>query len=131
MALNIVRVNALPDPVAASTIYLVKGSASDAVDIYVTSEDGLQVRHVPTKDEILSGVILYSTVAPALPSATPLWYDISTLTLFVQYNDGTTTAWVEAIPSIAVPDFAGNGTANTMARSDHTHNSIEVVLAEW
>lgn len=131
MALNIVRVNALPETVAASTIYLVKGSASDVVEIYVTSEDGLQVRHVPTKDEVLSGVILYSTVAPALPSATPLWYDIGSLTLFVQYNDGMTTAWVEAIPSIAVPDFAGNGTANTMARSDHTHNSIEVVLAEW
>lgn len=131
MALNIVRVNALPGTVAASTIYLVKDETSDAVEIYVTSEDGLQVRHVPTKDEILSGVILYSTEAPALPSSTPLWYDISTLTLFVQYNDGTTTAWVEAIPSIAVPDFAGNGTANTMARSDHTHNSIEVVLAEW
>lgn len=131
MALNIVRVNALPGTVAASTIYLVKGSASDVVEIYVTSEDGLQVRHVPTMDEVLSGVILYSTVAPALPSATPLWYDTGSLTLFVQHNDGTTTAWVEAVPSIAVPDFAGNGTANTIARSDHTHDSVETVLAEW
>lgn len=39
MALNIVRVNALPDPVAASTIYLVKSSTADLVEIYVTNSD--------------------------------------------------------------------------------------------
>lgn len=131
MTLKIKRVNALPGEVEASTIYLVKGGEAASLEIYVTSEDGLQVRHVPTKGEILSGVVLYSAVAPELPCVNPLWYDITTLTLFVQYSDGENVAWVEAMPSIAVPDFAGNGEANTMARSDHTHTSIELVANEW
>lgn len=130
MALKIVRVNALPAEVEANTIYMVKGEGT-SLEIYVTGNDAMQIRHVPTEEEILSGVVMYSATAPALPNKSPLWYDITTLTLFVQYTDGENLAWVEALPSIAVPDFAGNGTANTMARSDHTHNSLELVAAEW
>lgn len=47
MALNIVRVNALPDPVVASTIYTVKSSTSGLVDIYVTDNTGTEIRTLP------------------------------------------------------------------------------------
>lgn len=130
MSINIVRVNALPGELEANTIYMVKGVGTE-LELYVTGDDVLQVRHIPTRGELLQGVVMYSPEAPVLPSATPLWYDTTSLTLFVQYTDGTETAWVEAIPSIAVPDFAGNGTANTMARSDHFHTSIDLVIEEW
>ena len=61
-----------------------------------------------------------------LPSKTPLWWDVTEGSLYVQYNDGVSTAWVEAMPSIVVPEFAGTGTADTMARSDHHHDETYV-----
>ena len=87
MALNIVRVNALPETVAASTIYLVKGSVSDVVEIYVTSEDGLQVRHVPTKDEVRVAM-----------SANAI--DLAAGNLFTKTISGATTFTVSNVPSV-------------------------------
>lgn len=46
------RVNALPSTLAPSTVYLVKSSYSDLVEIYVSSFDGSEVRHAINKSEI-------------------------------------------------------------------------------
>lgn len=50
--LRIERVNSLPDPLQPSTLYYVKGSDSDLVDLYLTGTDVSELRHSITKPEI-------------------------------------------------------------------------------
>lgn len=40
-----------------------------------------------------------SDTAPSSPSAGDLWYDTTTLRLYVYYNDGSSSQWVKANPS--------------------------------
>lgn len=131
--LNIVRVNALPAVLEANTLYMVKGAAGDLFDIYVVGEEVTSVRHLATKDEITASVILFGDEPPQLPNPVKLWWNTVEGTLYIQYNDGTNTYWVESIASIVVPDFAGTGNANSMARSDHNHDEKYVAVGahEW
>jgi hypothetical protein len=52
--LAIKRVTALPGTPDPSTMYIVRSAAAGLVDIYFTSNDGLDVRHVISKAEIQS-----------------------------------------------------------------------------
>lgn len=52
--LNIERLNTLPAEISPSTLYIVKGSSSDLANLYFSSEDGLTLRHLVTKEEIIS-----------------------------------------------------------------------------
>lgn len=134
MTIKIVRVLNLPEETEASTIYLVRDPDDNKLfDLYATDSEGLTISHIATKKEIISSVVIYSPVTPTLPSASPFWWNTADGTLNVQYNDGENVVWVEAAPSVVVPDFGGNGEANTMARSDHNHDSVYVSIAqkEW
>jgi len=121
----------LPQTYTPDTLYFVKNAASGLMGIYVSDSLGQTVRHVITREEIVSNYITISDTAPALPHETQLWWSSVTGTLYIQYFDGNNILWVEAINSITVPEFAGNGTANTMSRSDHYHTTITLSAAEW
>lgn len=121
--LKIDKVLSLPAVLAANTLYLVKSATPDLFDVYMSNSDGSAARHLATKDEVTSSVVLFGTTPPPLPNPVLLWWNTAEGTMYVQYNDGEQVYWVEAISSVAVPDFAGSGEASTMARSDHNHDN--------
>lgn len=129
--LSIAKVTALPLVYAANTLYLLAGAAPDVVELYLSSNDGSSVRHIPTKEDVLSSSVIFSATTPSTDTASRLWWNMATAALFIRYDDGTTVSWVEAIPSIAVPEFGGNGTDSTMARSNHWHDTIVLQKADW
>jgi len=134
MALKIVRVLTLPEEIQPNTIYLVRNPDDSALfDLYASDTEGLTIRHIATKKEIISSVVIYSPTAPDLPTPVPFWWNTTDGSLNIQYTVDEETIWVEAAPSILVPDFAGTGEANTMARSDHNHDTVYVSIAqkEW
>lgn len=57
--LNIERVTALPQTVRPSTLYVVRSAVTDLVELYFTSNDGLDIRHVINKSEIQSMINQY------------------------------------------------------------------------
>lgn len=57
--LNIERVTALPGTLRPSTLYIVRSTYAGLVDMYFTSSDGADVRHVINKDEIQSMINQY------------------------------------------------------------------------
>lgn len=137
MALNIKKTSAVPQPdgqgkYLSETLYFVSSGAT-GLELWLTSQDGNSIRHIPTQAEILGTSVLYADEAPELPNQTKLWLHTETFTLYVQYDDGDTVQWVEAIPSYAVPEFAGTGVAATMARSDHNHDNTYASIGakEW
>lgn len=132
--LRIVKVNSLPVTPDPNTMYLVPVTGSaDLFDTYLTNTDGTVVRHIATQDETLASTVLYGPTPPPLPNKTKLWWDTTSGALHIQYSSGENYAWVEAMPSIAVPEFAGTGSASTMARSDHDHDEVYVQIGanEW
>ena len=50
------KVNALPGSLEASALYIVKSSEAGLMDLYVSSNDGLEARHIVSKTEIQSMV---------------------------------------------------------------------------
>lgn len=54
--LKIKKVNVLPGTLEANTLYFVKGSDSTHVDAYLSSDDGLSVRHFITAAEVDSKI---------------------------------------------------------------------------
>lgn len=130
-SLTFVKLSALPATFTPNTAYMISKADTDLFDLYVSSTDGLAVRHIANKADVLNGVIAVGPSAPALPSEHPLWWNTITGVLFIQYTKDGVTSWVEAMSNIAIPEFGGNGTANTMARSDHTHDTLVLKAAEW
>lgn len=57
--LNIERVTALPQTMRPSTLYIVRSAHVGLVEMYFTSSDGADVRHVISKDEIQSMINQY------------------------------------------------------------------------
>ena len=56
------------------------------------------------------GSIEISATAPVSPSAGDLWWDSDDGKMFIYYNDGSTSQWVDAAgPSVAVQDTAPTG----------------------
>lgn len=136
MSLAIKKVLALPAPdgegkYPANTLYFL--TTAKGLEIHLTSADGTEIKHVPTQDEIQNTSVIFSDEAPALPTPQKLWYNTVEFVLYVQFFDGSAYHWVEAAPSYPVPEFAGNGVANTMSRSDHHHDEVyaKVGVTEW
>lgn len=130
---TITKVNALPGVLAANTLYAIPSATADLFDLYLSDKTGTSAKHISGQAETLNSVVVFGDVAPALPCKSPLWWNTSSGTMYIQYNDGASTNWVEAIPSIPVPDFAGTGVAGTMARSDHDHDATyaKIGINEW
>lgn len=116
------------------TMYLVQAPDSEIVDIYVSDSTGTNVRRIANEAHILQNYITIADVAPALPCKTQLWWSSASGALCIQFEvvEGI-WSWVEIVPSFSIPDFAGTGTANTMARSDHYHFSLRLTedVADW
>ncbi len=53
LILTVKRVTALPAQPAASTLYIVKATQANLVELYFTSADGTEVRRVPNHQDIL------------------------------------------------------------------------------
>jgi hypothetical protein len=130
-SLRIEKCLALPLEYTANTLYLVKEANSNIVKVFISDNTGATLGHVPTTEDILGSTILYSDTTPELPNSSMFWWDTTTGALYVQFISGETTVWVEAMPSIDVPEFGGDGTADTMSRSDHTHSLITLTVSEW
>lgn len=136
MVMKIKKVLGIPQPngqgkYEADTIYFVR--VNNRLELHMTSSDGETITHIPTQGDILSTVVAYQATPPALPNEVPFWMDTYTFVLYMQYNDGRTVQWIEAMPSYVPPEFAGSGSANTMARSDHNHDDayVKIDVNEW
>lgn len=129
--LNFLKLNALPSTFVPNTAYLIAKAGTSFFDLYISSTDGSAVKHIANMDDMLGNTVLYADAPPTLPNKSPLWWNTATGVLFIQYVNGASQSWVEAISSVAIPEFAGTGTAITMSRSDHTHSSILLADAEW
>lgn len=130
-SLTFKKVNALPLTYTPSTMYMVKTARPGIAEIFISDNTGTSVMHLSTSEDILQESVLFSVTAPSTDTTSKFWWKTDTGALFVLYDDGTDVNWVEASPSIAVPEFDGNGTANTMARSDHWHDSLVLQEAAW
>ncbi len=114
-----------------STLYLVKGETIGRLKIYVSDSLGENLLEASNDADIFSSYITVSETTPALPHSRQLWWNSTNGTLYVQYDDGTTLSWVEAVSSVKIPEFAGNGEANTMSRSDHWHEGVMLSKSDW
>ncbi len=131
-SLRIERLNSDSDIVLKpSTLYLVKGATAGRLKIYVSDSLGENLLEASNDEDIFSSYITVTGTAPALPHSRQLWWNTVNGVLYVQYNDGSTVHWVEAINSVKVPEFAGNGVANTMSRSDHWHEGVVLSKSDW
>lgn len=131
-SLRIERLNSDADIVLKpSTLYLVKGATAGRLKIFVSDSLGEQLLEASNDEDIFSSYITISDTTPALPHSRQLWWNSATGVLYVQYNDGSAYHWVEAISNLGVPEFAGNGTASTMSRSDHWHEGVMLSVSEW
>lgn len=128
-SLRIEKVNELPSTFTGNTLYL-QAVGTTELRIYLSDKDGTSVLHIPTENETLSHTVIRAAEAPTFPCKSMFWFDIDTGALFLQHIIDDVAMWVEAMPSIAIPEFGGNGVAGTMSRSDHTHDSI-VINAQW
>lgn len=134
MAMHIRKVNALPDPDSgtglypADTLYFV--AKGDFFEQHLTDSTGANIRRLATPEDIYDGLPVFSETAPVLPTVEKFWFNTTELTLYVQYDDGNVVDWIEAIASVVVPEFAGTGTADTMARSDHNHDNLYVKIGD-
>lgn len=123
----------LPQTYEADAVYFIKNSTG--FDLYIANKDGTGVVKLDIADEVTGNLVATSPVAPD-PAVSPavMWWDSSTGTLFVKYESNGVKTWVEAQPSQPILQFAGTGgdfgTADTMARSDHSHSSF-VIEADW
>lgn len=138
MVMHINKGTAVPVPdesgkYLADALYFIQDSTDGYLKIYLTDTNGDSISHVATHKENVSSACLRQDTPPPFPCASPFWLDTEHLVLCAQYDDGTTTQWVEITPSFALPEFAGTGVANTMARSDHNHNEtyVTIGLMEW
>lgn len=130
-SLTFLKLNTLPSTFTPNTAYMISKPDTQLFDLYISSTDGLTVRHIANNEDILSGVVAIGPTPPTLPSVHPLWWNTIDGVLFIQYTKEGVTSWVEAMSNIAIPEFAGSGTANTMARSDHVHDTLVLQAAEW
>lgn len=124
------KVLALPSTLVANAFYAV-GKTGNLVDLYVVNSAGTIARKLDPTDDVIATMIATGTTAPA-PASTKavFWWNPNTGTLFYRYNNSGNPQWVEAMPSQVVPQFAGNGTANTMSHSDHYHTTLDIE-SQW
>lgn len=68
-----------------------------------------QARELPAGDTLpgIGGAVTQSDTAPTIPHANPLWLNSLTLSMYYQYNDGTSTQWVD----VSVPPSSMGGGA--------------------
>lgn len=122
MSLRIIKLNTWPPAqIQQNTLYLVKTEQETTFTAYLTLENSTEYKRLPTFEEMKSGVIYFGSTLPAIDIEESLWYNSTEATLYVKYNDGVSVSWIEAVPSVRVPDFGGNGQESTMSRSDHEH----------
>jgi hypothetical protein len=79
-----------------------------------------------------------SAVPPGSPTANDLWWSSETGKLYVYYNDGTSSQWVDASPGeviangaaeIAIAAYVKANAANIIADSTYTYAANTVMLA--
>jgi hypothetical protein len=68
--LNVKRVTGLPETVDPSTLYIVKGAQAGVVELYFTSQDGAEIRRIPTISDIAT-LISQGTAFQAKTLETP------------------------------------------------------------
>lgn len=137
--LDIKKVLTLPTPDAGTglyprdTMYFLYHPGDGTFDTYITNAAGTELARAPTRTDIYDGIIIWSDTTPAVNIPQRFWWDTTNLVLYVKYTTELATSWVEAIPTYAVLEFDGSGSANTMARSDHDHDGtyVKIGIREW
>lgn len=107
--LRIERVNALPDPLTASTLYIVKNADAQLADVYFTGTDVAEVRHIISKADVTAmiasavGNMQNIQVVADIAARDALVLDRTTLVLVL---DATADETVEAGSAMYVWDVA-------------------------
>ncbi len=136
---DIQKVSALPAAGSrtGNTLYMVP-TGDTGFQLHMTNADGSVTRSGSSEQEILALIDartppVFSDTPPATTSNVKFWFHTEELTLYVLYDDGDVTDWVEATASVTIPEFGGTGDSGLIAHSNHNHDGVyaKVVLAQW
>lgn len=121
-------VDALPtEGFVPNAIYLFKAPGAEQAQMYKADNAGTSLVKFSDSVDIKNSLMFTGNVPPALDAGYVLWYNTDEFALFLNTGE----AWVEAIAVPEIPAFAGNGEANTMARSDHYHEGFVIQDPSW
>lgn len=110
--LRIEKVLTLPGTVSPSTLYIVKAAEAGLAEVYVTNSDGLETRHIISKQEILdliaAAVQQQQTTTTTVSSS---GYESSHVIVtspkgllgFSGYNNSLTAQWIQVFDATALP----------------------------
>ena len=121
------KVATLPSEFLPNTLYVVPLS-DNKMRMFMSSADGLAIRAL----ESAGDPILTSEEEPPTNIPQSFWFKASTGELYLKRVTQDGSDWVLPLgTNVQIPEFAGNGEATTMARSDHWHAAIRVVGPQW
>lgn len=112
-------------------IYLYKETGAAQAQMYRANNAGTALVKFSDSVDIKKTLMHRGDEPPVNGSGHVLWYKTDEYTLFLNMPEDGNDIWVEATALQALPEFAGNGTATTMSRSDHTHEGFMVENPAW
>lgn len=118
-------------PFQPFTVYFVKEAGKTKAQMYKSNLAGDDLVEFGPEIDGSTKVLHIGDTAPA-EAGYKFWYDNNELQLYVNLTpEGGTDNFVNANTPGALPSFAGNGEAETMARSDHYHEGTRVTNPKW
>ena len=69
------------------------------------------------ENDISASSVVVSETAPPSPNEGDLWYSTADARLYIYFNDGNTTQWADASPSLGGSNFDIDDWSNIPARS--------------
>lgn len=132
-AFEIKIIPALAKPVSdivPHALYLVKETGAEFAQLYKANGEGTAVTLFSDRVDTNKALLHVGPAVPPQGSGHRLWYDDDKLVLYINLGTDDDT-WVTAFSAPTQSEFAGNGTADTMSRSDHYHNGVVVESPEW
>ena len=130
--MKVLVVDTLPvDNFEPHALYLFKPQDAEFGKLYKANAAGPALILFSDAVDTKKSIVHKGITAPVAGTNTPLWYNTEDLTLYVNLPIEGVDNWVEAIAMPVMPDFAGNGEAETMARSDHYHTGTVVENPTW
>lgn len=129
--LNIIVAGAKPiDGIVPHAIYLVKEEGAEYAQMYKANAAGTDVTLFSDSVKTRKDILWRGPDQPDEGSGYALWYDDEGLALYVNLF-GEADTWVSAFSIPETLALAGNGTADTAARSDHFHAGVMVADPAW
>lgn len=130
--MKIIVVDTLPvSDFAPHALYLYKKTGALYGQMYKANAAGTALTLFSDRVDVNKTIIHRGIAAPTPGQSTPLWYNTEELVLYVNIPVDGSDNWVEAFAVPTMPVFGGNGVAETMSRSDHTHAGVTVQNPTW